>query len=118
MDKLNSVFEYIESDNLDLFYNFCLQDREKQFINVYTTNIGNKFNIEVRIRKITNNYLDLLLTINDECIYSNKKYKYEFDGGYVVCFNYKNKEIKLILNNCGNPSLCDAIKITNIETTS
>tara|TARA_R100001443_G_scaffold72132_5_gene80221 strand:- start:1389 stop:1745 length:357 start_codon:yes stop_codon:yes gene_type:complete len=118
MDKLNSVFEYIGSNNLDLFYNFCLQDREKQFINVYTTNIGNKFNIEVRVRKFTNKYLDLLLTINDDVIYSDKKLKNQFRNGYVICFKHQCKHLKLILNNCGNPSLCDAKKITNIDATS
>tara|TARA_R110000772_G_scaffold112661_3_gene216916 strand:- start:491 stop:847 length:357 start_codon:yes stop_codon:yes gene_type:complete len=118
MDKLNSVFEYIGSDNLNMFYNFCLQDIEKQFINVYTTNIGNKYNIEVRVRKCTNKYLDLLLTINDDVIYSDKKLKNELINGYVICFKHEGKNIKLILNNCGNPSLCDAKKITNIDTTS
>lgn len=116
MEHIEQLFK--DTDLLDMSYDLIEHDDNKQMHSVYTRLIPRHFSpnlyVVLNIRSETNNFIDILLTINDEVIYEGKKrkqyqivdnyskYKIKFGDYYINCERYIN------LNNNDN---CDAIKI-------
>ena len=107
-----------DTDLLDMSYDLIEHDDNKQMHSVYTTMMPSYFNsndyVVLNIRSETNNFIDILLTINGEVLYEGKKrkqyqivgnyskYKIKFENYNIICKRFTN-----LINNDN----CDAIKI-------
>jgi len=101
-----------DTDLLELSYDSIEHDDNKQMQSVYTKMMPRHFSanhyVVLHIRSETNNFVDILLTIDGEVIYEGKKrkqyqivdnysrYKIKFGDYNIICKRYINDN----LDNC------------------
>ena len=118
---VSKLFKDRNTNLLDMSYDSIEHNDNKQMESVYTTMMPSHFSsndyVVLNIRSKTNNFIDILLTINDEVIYEGKKrkqyqivdnyskYKIKFGNYNIICKRYINDNINDNLDNC------DAIKL-------
>ena len=130
MEHIKKLFRDTDTDLLELSYDTIKHCDNYQMDGAYSILTPPTLNtnyIVLYIRSKTNNYIDILLTNNDEVIYEGKKktqfnlqndsckYKIKFGDYTIICKRYLGNMVEdyftNIRDNNDNNDNCDAIKI-------